>query len=123
MPEKAPSDNGSNLVRWHGFWIALLLITSLMAMLTMTIARGEFEAAKDLAGIFSGGIAAIMGFYFLQNQTQQIAQASGRAETTIRLAGGEDPFARLQSLREANATLRANLDVLEKHVRELHDGE
>ena len=75
-PEKDKTQAVAELIRWQGFWIALVLILSFMAILLIPVSAGNYQDAKDLAGIFSGWIAAIIGFYFMQGQTQQVAAAS-----------------------------------------------
>ena len=63
----------------HAFVIAVILIIGFLLLLVPPVLRNEINQAKDLAAIFSGWIVAIVGFYFLRNQTEQAATIAQRA--------------------------------------------
>lgn len=59
----------------------MVIVGGSVLLIGVPVVRGDVEGGKELAGIFSGWIAAIVGFYFLQGQAQQAAAA---AEDAVR---------------------------------------
>jgi len=111
-PEKDKTSTITELVRWHGFWIALLLILSFMAILVIPVASGDYQEAKDLAGIFSGWIAAIIGFYFMQGQTQQAAAAARESGLEAGSGAVQTMKNALEDYKRRNEELEGKLEVL-----------
>jgi len=102
----------TELIRWHGFWIALLLILSFMAILVIPVATGDYQEAKDLAGIFSGWIAAIIGFYFMQGQTQQAAAAARESGLESGSGAVQTMKNALEEYKRRNEELQEKIEVL-----------
>jgi len=117
-PEKERMLAITELIRWQGFWIALLLILSFMAILVIPVASGDYQEAKDLAGIFSGWIAAIIGFYFMQGQTQQAAAAA--RESGLEAGSGAVQMMKnaLDDYKRRNEELEEKIQVLAEAYQE-----
>lgn len=62
----------------HRYYIAFLLIGGLIFLLFFPVAYKNYDKAGDLAAIFSGWIGSVVGFYFLQQNTEKAQQ-----QTTI----------------------------------------
>ena len=62
----------------HRYHIAFLLIGGLIIILVIPVLYKNYESAGDLAAIFSGWITSVVGFYFLQQNTEKAQQ-----QTTI----------------------------------------
>lgn len=58
----------------HAFMIAMILILGFIILLGIPLMKNDMSLTKELAGIFSGWIVAIIGFYFMRNQTYQIGE-------------------------------------------------
>jgi len=62
----------------HRYHVALLLIGGLIFTILIPVAYKNYGDAGDLAAIFSGWIGSVVGFYFLQQNTEKAQQ-----QTTI----------------------------------------
>lgn len=62
----------------HRYHIAFLLISGLIVLLLIPVLYKNYDSAGDLAAIFSGWITSVVGFYFLQQNTEKAQQ-----QTTI----------------------------------------
>jgi hypothetical protein len=103
----------SRLIRWHGFWIALLFLVTFILVLYPPLISGDDEMVKFLAGTFSGWFAAILGFYFLQGQTQQaaaVARSSGMEQGQLvgRQAGAREAEEAVREYRGLVAAYEAS---------------
>ena len=58
----------------HRYRIALLLLVGLITLLLIPVLYKNYDSAFDLAAIFSGWITSIVGFYFLQQNTEKAQQ-------------------------------------------------
>jgi hypothetical protein len=98
----------------HRFWLATLFILGFLAiMFTALLAEffGLYTGVKDLAAIFSGWITAIMGFYFLQQNTERAQQ-----QTMIVTKGASDAIRTSERATEKTAKLAS---VNEENILEL----
>lgn len=72
----------------HGqrsFIIAMMLLFGFIVLMAIPVLRDDMASAEALAAIFSGWMAAIIGFYFMRNQAYQvsrIAEETGVAKGT-----------------------------------------
>jgi len=57
----------------HRFWLAVVLVGGFVLILLVAMVGG-YEEPSALAGIFSGWIVAIIGFYFIQQASDRAAQ-------------------------------------------------
>jgi hypothetical protein len=76
----------------HAFIIAVIMIGGFLVLLGIPLMKNDTGLTKELAGIFSGWIVAIIAFYFMRNQSYQIgemAQKEGLKAGT-RLASSMD---------------------------------
>ena len=62
----------------HRYRIAFLLILGLLIIVVIPVINKNYDNAADLAAIFSGWITSVVGFYFLQQNTEKAQQ-----QTTI----------------------------------------
>lgn len=61
----------------HRFRLAILFIGGFLIIMFAALVGeflGVYDSLKDLAAIFSGWITAVMGFYFLQQNTEKAQQ-------------------------------------------------
>lgn len=86
----------------QGFHIAVLLIGGSLLLIGIPAIRGGVQGAKELAAVFSGWIAAIVGFYFLQGQAQQAAAAAEEAERERNASAMREMTVALENLRRQN---------------------
>lgn len=110
MQHQAHSETAERSRR-EGFLIALLVIGGSLLLIAVPTARDNVQGAKELAAIFSGWIAAIVGFYFMQGQAQQAAVAAEEAER-------ERASAALRKVTLAMDALSAKNDELRKALQE-----
>jgi hypothetical protein len=94
----------------HRFWLATLFILGFLAIM-FTALFGLYTGVKDLAAIFSGWITAIMGFYFLQQNTERAQQ-----QTMIVTKGASDAIRTSERATEKTAKLAS---VNEENILEL----
>jgi len=86
----------------HRYHIAALLIGGLIFIISIPVCYKNYENAGDLAAIFSGWITSVVGFYFLQQNTEKAQQqttiaakdaaearkaVAGAAKTSVNLVG------------------------------------
>lgn len=86
----------------QGFHIAVLLIGGSLVLIRIPAVRGDVQGAKEVAAVFSGWIAAIVGFYFLQGQAQQAAAAAEEAERERNASAMREMTVALENLRRQN---------------------
>lgn len=55
----------------HRFYLAVLIVSSLVIVIFIPTFFRDYSSSKELAAIFSGWITAIVGFYFLQQNTER----------------------------------------------------
>ena len=77
----------------HRFWLAILFIGGFLIIMVVALLgtfAQVFTGIEDLAAIFSGWITAVMGFYFLQSNTEkaqeQTTQAISQADAARKAA-------------------------------------
>ena len=63
----------------HRFWFAVLLISGMLIIISIPIFQGKYDDGKNLAAVFSGWITAVVGFYFLQQNTEKAQQQAQQA--------------------------------------------
>lgn len=90
-----------------------------MLLIAVPVLRGDVDGGKELAGIFSGWIAAIVGFYFFQGQAQQAAVAE-RERATVSL---EDLQAYAEALSLENDALKRDLKEALKRLQDYPEDE
>lgn len=76
----------------HRYYIAFLLILGLLVIVVIPVINKNYDNAADLAAIFSGWITSVVGFYFLQQNTEKAQQqttiaAKDAAEARKEVAG------------------------------------
>lgn len=73
--ERSKEANGGiqEPIEKHRFFLAMTLIVGLMVLIGIAIMVGEPDAIT-LSGTFSGWIAAVTGFYFLQQSAERAQQ-------------------------------------------------
>ena len=76
----------------HRYRIAFLLILGLLIIVVIPVINKNYDNAADLAAIFSGWITSVVGFYFLQQNTEKAQQqttiaAKDAAEARKEVAG------------------------------------
>lgn len=104
---------GTDLDRWHAFWIALVLIVGFLGLIGLPAIRADVQSAKELAAIFSAWIAAIVGFYFLQGQAREaVKYAAGEAGLERARSAIETMVSAMDRYRERNAELEEAVDKL-----------
>lgn len=108
MTAEPPSDLDRD-ERRRGFHIALVLILGAFLLMLIPILGGDVQGGKDLAAIFSGWIAAIIGFYFFQGQAEQAAAAAEVAERQRASEALRDMAKSLAALEAQNARLQEAL--------------
>lgn len=106
----------------HGekaFWIAVMLILGFLILIGIPVMRNDIESATGLTGIFSGWIAAIIGFYFMRNQTLQVAKiAEGSGiERGVDVASGIERT--LDKLNEEHQETLGDIEFLKNHYKQL----
>jgi len=89
----------------HRYHIALLLLGGLIAILLIPVFYKNYDNATDLAAIFSGWITSVVGFYFLQQNTEKAQQ-----QTTI---AAKDAAEARKDVVSAAKTATALVDVNE----------
>ena len=87
----------------HRFWLAVLFIGGFLVIM-VTALFGEFfnvySGLKDLATVFGGWITAVIGFYFLQQNTERAQQQAG--EITRQASDAARKTAKLTSVSESS---------------------
>jgi hypothetical protein len=105
----------------HRFHLAMLFIGGFLAIMIIALV-GEFFAMysglKDLAATFSGWITAVIGFYFLQQNTERAQEQAKDAIKEVSDAGRKT--AKLTSVNESNVQeLRETMVKQEKLIKDL----
>jgi len=78
-PSVATTDEENDCDREnHRYHVAVLLIGGMLVLLFFPVVCENYDNAGELAAIFSGWIGSVMGFYFLQQNTEKAQQ-----QTTI----------------------------------------
>jgi hypothetical protein len=74
-PDKKRGEDSRNEIKFeeHALIIAVVLLLGFFLILAPSAYKGETADTVELAGIFSGWIVAIVGFYFMRNQAEQSA--------------------------------------------------
>ncbi len=98
----------------HRFALAVILVAGFMILIGIAM-MGGYKAPIDLAGIFSGWIVAIIGFYFLEQSSERSAKQQsnalsnvGQRSLDILLAAPEQKFEKLVQ------TTKEKIDELER---------
>jgi hypothetical protein len=105
----------------HRYYLAMFLIVSFMVIMGLAVVGTIFYGYTGIAtlvGFFSGWIAAIIGFYFLQQNTAG-AQAQAKAATDT--AAEQTARANMESEKKSKLATQtsSNIDDLEKIINEL----
>lgn len=58
----------------HRFYIALVILIGMILIIAIPVLYEQYDSAKDLAAIFSGWMTSVVGFYFLQQNTEKAQQ-------------------------------------------------
>ncbi len=56
----------------HRFYLAVLIVVAMVSLISIPTFFRDYDSSKELAAIFSGWITAIVGFYFLQQNTERV---------------------------------------------------
>ena len=109
----------------HAFVIAVILIAGFMILLGIPLMKNDMSLTKELAGIFSGWIVAIIGFYFMRNQTYQIGEMAQKEGLK---AGSQLASKMRNDYEEAEAKYQTTLESLKlisnkyKELRDAYEG-
>lgn len=112
----------------HRFLLAMLFIGGFLIIMFAALLgefSGMYTGLEDLAAIFSGWITAVMGFYFLQQNTEKAQQqtievtkeASDARRASERAA---EKTAKLTSVNESNVMeLRETIEEQKEFINDL----
>lgn len=112
----------------HRFSLAILFIGGFLIIMFAALLgefAGKYTGLKDLAAIFSGWITAVMGFYFLQQNTekaqQQTTEATKEAADARRTSErAAEKTAKLTSVSESNVMgLKETIEEQKEFINEL----
>jgi len=104
----------------HRYWLAMLIVLSFMVIMIIAVVGTIFYAytgIANLVGYFSSWIAAIVGFYFLQQNT-----AGAQAQAKVATDSAATQHARADQESEKRSKLASetgsNINDLEKILNE-----
>ena len=105
----------------HRYNLAMLFVFSFMVIMFFALLGTIFwgyTGIANLVGFFSGWVAAIIGFYFLQQNT---AGAQAQAKVATESAATQTERANTESQKRSNLSLvaRSKLDDLEETINDL----
>ena len=82
----------------HRFLIALSLLSGMILIILLPVYYQKYDNAQDLAAIFSGWMTSVVGFYFLQQNTD-------KAQQQTKFASEEAAKARIEATDAAKKTV------------------
>jgi hypothetical protein len=108
----------------HRFWLAVLLVGGFLALLFIDLIMGGYYDIATLAGIFSGWIVAIIGFYFMdqasartQQQAVSITDKAERKVTGMADKGSQSAEDLEQSMKMARETIASVKEERDNAIR------
>ena len=108
----------------HRFLLAAFLIGGFLLLLGIDLSKGDYIDVATLAGIFSGWIVAIIGFYFMdqasdrtQQQALSITDKAERKVAGIADKGSQSAEDLEQSMKMARETIAALTEEKDNAVR------
>jgi cyanate permease len=99
----------------------VILVSGFILLLALSLLTRDADLTKQLASVFSGWIVAIVGFYFMRNQTYQvaaIAENTGLKNGTRMAIEMEKIYDELQTKHEAALS---DLHLLKEKYKELRE--
>ena len=103
----------TDLDRIFAMVVALTIIVGFLIAILIPTVRSDGELAKDLAAIFSGSIAAIVGFYFIQGQAQQaVSYVAGERGLEQGQSAVETMVSALERYKQRTAELEETVNTL-----------
>lgn len=84
----------------HRYHVAVLLIGGLLLIILFPVLFKNYDSAADLAAIFSGWITSVVGFYFLQQNTDKAQQ-----QTTIAVKDAAEAMKEVASASKTQVNL------------------